>query len=140
MHLDERRSTQILIKFHLHNLDLASTSKFQPNISTLQNLDQNLASEFRPRLNFITSTRHQQQNTDQTSASKSCLNFNFKIFTKPCIQSLNKVLGWPFHRSIKSFTNILFLVDIIKERLHVILFWYKLVGETLYSQILLGSK
>ena len=30
--------TQILIKFHLHNLDQASTSKYQPNIS--QNLDQ----------------------------------------------------------------------------------------------------
>ena len=38
--------TQILIKFHLQNLDQASTSKSQPNISLsiklkLQNLDQN---------------------------------------------------------------------------------------------------
>ena len=37
---------QILIKFHLQNLDQASTSKSQPNISLsiklkLQNLDQN---------------------------------------------------------------------------------------------------
>ena len=27
--------------------------------------------------------KHQQQNNDQTSASKSCLNINFKILTKP---------------------------------------------------------
>ena len=37
--------TQILIKFHLQNLDQASTSKYQPNISLsitlkLQSLDQ----------------------------------------------------------------------------------------------------
>ena len=31
----------------------------------------NLASEYWPRFNFVTSTKHQQQNTDQTSASKS---------------------------------------------------------------------
>ena len=42
----------------------------------------NLASEYWPRFNFVTSTKHQQQNTDPTSASKSCLNFNFKILTK----------------------------------------------------------
>ena len=29
--------------------------------------------------NFITSTNHQRQNAAQTPASKSCLNFNFKI-------------------------------------------------------------
>ena len=39
-------------------------------------------SESRSRLNFITTTKHQQQNNDQTSASKSCLNINFKILTK----------------------------------------------------------
>ena len=32
---------------------------------------------------FRFSTKHQQQNTDQTSASKSRLNFKFKILTKP---------------------------------------------------------
>ena len=43
----------------------------------------NLASESRLRFYFITSTKHQQQNTDQTPASnQSCLNFNFKILTK----------------------------------------------------------
>ena len=52
----------------------------------------NLTSESWPRLNFVTSTKHQQQNTEQTSASKSRLNFNFKILTKPCAQNLNKSL------------------------------------------------
>ena len=42
----------------------------------------NLASEYLPRFNFVTLTKHQQHNTDQTSARKSCLNFNFKILTK----------------------------------------------------------
>ena len=78
--------TQILIK-HLQNLDLASTSKSQPNITIstklkLKNLDQTKP-ESRPRMNFIATTKHQQQNNDQTSASKSCLNINFKILNKP---------------------------------------------------------
>ena len=55
-------------------------------------------------------------------------------------QSLGLAFSQARVRSIKSFTNILFVVDIIKERLHVILFWHKLVGDTQYSQILLGSK
>ena len=72
-----RIETQILIKFHPQNLDQASTSKSQPNISIstklylifhgcaflkttkLQNLDQNLASESQQRLNFMTVTKHQ---------------------------------------------------------------------------------
>ena len=55
-----------------------------------------LASESRPKLDFITSTKHQQQNIDQTLASVqiiSCLNLNFKILTKPCAQSLIKSLA-----------------------------------------------
>ena len=76
----------ILIK-HFQNLDLASTSKSQPNITIstklkLKNLDQTKP-ESRPRMNFIATTKHQQQNNDQTSASKSCLNINFKILNKP---------------------------------------------------------
>ena len=35
----------------------------------------------------------QRQNDEQTPASKSCLNFNFKILTNPCAQSLNKSLA-----------------------------------------------
>merc|ERR1712218_116202 len=54
--------TQILIK-HLQNLDLASTSKSQPNITIstklkLKNLDQTKP-ESRPRMNFISTTKHQ---------------------------------------------------------------------------------
>ena len=47
----------------------------------------------RPRFNFITSTKHQRQNAEQAPVSKSCLNFNFKILTNPCAQSLNKSLA-----------------------------------------------
>ena len=63
---------------------LNQTSAFRPD----------LASESRPKLDFITSTKHQQQNIDQTSVSdqiKSPLNLNFKILTTPCAQSLNKI-------------------------------------------------
>ena len=56
----------------------------------------NLASVTRQRLNIITSTKHRQQNTDQTSVSKSRRSFNFKILTKLCAQNLNKSLAlWP---------------------------------------------
>ena len=63
---------------HLQNIDFASTSKSQPNITIstnlkLKNLDQTKL-ESRPRMNFIATTKHRQQNNDQTSASKSCLN------------------------------------------------------------------
>ena len=58
-----------------------------------------LASESWSRFHFVTSTKHQQQNTEQTSASKSRLNFNFKILTKPCAQRLIKNLTlWPLER------------------------------------------
>ena len=42
------------------------------------------------KIQLLTSTKHQQQNTNQTPASNYCLNLNFKILTKPCAQSLNK--------------------------------------------------
>ena len=72
--------TQILIKVHFCNLDLTLTLKSQPNISILKLRILTKAS-FRiltwPRFNFVTSTKNQQQNTNHTSASKSCLSFNF---------------------------------------------------------------
>ena len=43
-----------------------------------------LASESRLRFNFITCTKYQRLNVEQTPASKSCLNFNSKIFTTFC--------------------------------------------------------
>ena len=87
--------TQILITFHLQNLDLASTkqkTKSQPNLSSAYPFklefkilaNPNLVSESQPRFNFITSTKHQLQSAEQNPASKSCLNFNFKILTNSC--------------------------------------------------------
>ena len=43
-------------------------------------------------------------NTNQTQASKSCLNCNFKILTKPCTQSLNKSLALSQDQAPKSAT------------------------------------
>ena len=90
-------NTQILI-FHLRNLDQASTSKSQPNISISTKLKiQNMT-----KPSFRISTKIQlhnfyktsaAKNTDQTLAKKSCLNFNIKILTKPCAQSLSKSLA-----------------------------------------------
>ena len=79
----ETSCERILIKFHLHNLDQASNFKTWPNV----------ASESRPRIIFITSTKDQQQNIDWTSASNLVLNvwtkklalwpnFSFQICTK----------------------------------------------------------
>ena len=62
------------------SINFKISTKHRPNLKLRSWL--NLASEYWPRFNFVTSTKHQQQNTDQTSASKSRLNFNFKILTK----------------------------------------------------------
>ena len=80
---------RISIKHKLQNLNQTSASRLKLELKSWSNL----ASEY---FNFVTSTKHQQQNTDQNSAPKSRLNFNFKILTKPCAQSLNKSLAlWP---------------------------------------------
>ena len=86
--LPKAQRTRGLSSYHkfLHK----SWSKFNLKISTKhQQLHKtltskswpNLDSECRPRFNFITSTKHQQQNVDQNSAQKSRRNFNFKILT-----------------------------------------------------------
>ena len=78
------------------NLDQISSSESWPSINfkistKRQHLDYktldskywpNLVSKSRQIFNFITSTKHQKQNTDQIPASKYCLIFNFKILTK----------------------------------------------------------
>ena len=46
------------------------------------NPDEISSSEFRPSVIYKISTKYQPENTDQTSESKACLNFNFKIFIK----------------------------------------------------------
>ena len=81
--------TQIVIK-HLQNLDLASTSKSQPNITIstklkLKNLDQTKP-ESRPRMNFIATTKHQHLNKTYkywpNLASESRQRIIFKTSTK----------------------------------------------------------
>ena len=89
------------INFHLQNLDQASTSKSQPNISISDKLK--IQNETKPSFKISTKIRLHNlyktlQNTNQTPTSKYFLNFNFKILTKPCAQSPNK-------RSAKSATN-----------------------------------
>ena len=74
--------TQILIKVHFCNLDLTLTLKSQPNISILK---------LKILTNFVTSTKNQQQNSNQTSASKSCLNFNFKSWPNLLLKIWTKV-------------------------------------------------
>ena len=100
------RLSSNIFRFSSLNLDQNSSSESRTSINFKistkhQHFDEtqaskswpNLASESRPRFNFITSTKHQRQNAEQTPASKSCLNFNFKILTNPCAQSLNKSLA-----------------------------------------------
>ena len=94
----------VLITSSNTNLDQISSSESRPSIifkisTKHQPLHKtwaskswpNLASESRPRFNFITSTKHQRQNTEQTPASKSCLNFNFKILTNLVLKVWTKV-------------------------------------------------
>ena len=83
--------TQILIK-QFQNFDKALTSKSQPNISILTKLKLKILAKpsfiILTKIQLCNSTKHQQQNTDQTSASKSCLNFNLNL--DQSAQSLNK--------------------------------------------------
>ena len=79
---------RISTKRQLQNLNQTSPSRLNLNSKYWLNL----ASASRSRFNFVTSAKHQRQNSDQTPAWKSCLNLNFK----PCAQSLNKCLAlWP---------------------------------------------
>ena len=93
--------TQILIIFHLHNLQQVSTSK--PNMNNWTSLLK-LNFKILTTPSFRISTKIQLHSPYKTSAEKkwpnscfnSCLNFNFKILTKPCAQSWNKSLAfWP---------------------------------------------
>ena len=79
---------RISIKHQLQIFNQTSASQLNLKLKSWPNL----ASEYWPRFNFVTSSKHQRQNVDQTSASKSRLNFIIKILTKPCAQSLDKSL------------------------------------------------
>ena len=92
------------------NLDQISSSESRPSINFKiltkhQPLHKtwaskswpNLASESRPRFNLdSTFYKTSAEKNWPSSSFKSCLNFKFKILTKPCAQSLNKRLAfWP---------------------------------------------
>ena len=73
--LDQTSSFQLKLKFKI----LTKPSFRISNIIQLHNHYKTSASKYCPNPNF-----------------KSCLNFNFKILTKPCAQTLNKSLAlWP---------------------------------------------
>ena len=92
-----------------HKFKHKSWSNFIFRISIkhqLQNFNQTSASRLNLKFTISSriSTKIQLHNLYKTSATKywpnssfkSCLNFNFKILTKPCAQSLNKSLAfWP---------------------------------------------
>ena len=80
---------------------LRISNKHQHKISTKhQHLHKTSASESRLRINFITSTKHQQQNTDQTSASKSWPNLVLKYEQK-------YILTTDLHQNVvNTFVNI----------------------------------
>ena len=73
------------------------------NISSVSQINLNLKSW--PRFNFVTSTKHQQQNTDQTSVSKSRLNFNFKSWPNLVLKVWTKVKLYDQTSASKSATN-----------------------------------
>ena len=103
---------RILTKHQLQNFNQTSVSrlnlkfKILSRISTkhqLQNFNQTSASRLNLKFTIFSriSTKIQLHNLYKTSATKYrpnssfkfCLNFNFKILTRPCAQSLNKSLA-----------------------------------------------
>ena len=87
--------TQILIEFHLQNLDSASTRNLNQTSASPLNLEFKILTQ----PSFRISTKIQLHNLYKTSAAKCwtnpsfkiLLNFNIKILTNPCTQSLKKV-------------------------------------------------
>jgi len=59
--------------------------------SSYTNLDQIPKFKISTKYQLHDLTKPQQENTDQTLVSKFCLNLNFKLFTKPCAQSRDKI-------------------------------------------------
>ena len=96
--------TQIF-KFHLQNLDQASTSKSQPNISILINLYQT---------SIRISTKAQLHNRNQTSEGKYWPNFSFKISPELPLQNLDQILY------LKSDQKFSFMTKLQLPNLHQI--------------------
>ena len=104
--------TQILIEFHLQNLDSAST----------RNLNQTSASPLNLKFKILTqpsfriSTKIQLHNLYKTSAAKCwtnssfkiLLNFNIKILTNPCAQRHHQATplsSWQHSKVAQFFSN-----------------------------------
>ena len=78
---------------------LRAYHKFKHKSTSTKNLNQTSASPQNLKFKILTkpsfriSTKIQLHNLYKTSAAKCCTNFNFKILTNPCAQSLNKSLA-----------------------------------------------
>ena len=78
---------------------LRSYHKFKHKSASTKNLNQTSASPLNLKFKVLTkpsfriSTKIQLHNLYKTSAAKCWTNFNFKILTNPCAQSLNKSLA-----------------------------------------------
>ena len=109
-----------------HKFKHKSWSNFIFRISTkhqLQNFNQTSASWLNLKFTILSriSTKIQLHNLYKTSATKYrpnssfkfCLNFNFKILTKPCAQSLNKSLALWTILSYQICNKLLFLFVIV---------------------------
>ena len=75
--------SRLSINFKISTTNISISTKSKVKILT--------KTSFRILTDFVTLIKHQQQNTDQTSASKSRLNFNFKLLTKPMLKVWTKV-------------------------------------------------
>ena len=78
--------SQILIKFQFQNLNLALTSKYQPNISI--STKRKLKILTKPSLRIL--TKIQLCNFNQTSAAKYWPNFSLKISPELQVQNLDQ--------------------------------------------------
>ena len=81
--------TQILVNFHLQNLNQALTSKSQPNISNSTKFKVNILTK--PSFRILTKIQL-RNNLNQTSAAKYWPNLRFKIL--PELLTPDKILCW----------------------------------------------
>ena len=85
-------SAQKVLSVKLHSKSHKKESEFTYWLALFgQNLLKKTPCSFKisTMIQLHTSTKHKWQNTDQTPVPNSCLNFNFKILTKPCAQKQN---------------------------------------------------
>ena len=93
--------SQILIKFQFQNLNLALTSKSQPNISI--STKRKLKILTKPSLRIL--TKIQLCNLNQTSAAKYWPNFRFKISPALEHQNIDQTLCWKSEQKLSFMTK-----------------------------------